>query len=439
MSWEILHDQTRPIEERPAWQVQPVASCHLQYPDQTEGLAHSSWHQGGREGRRTQVRRSKAQRRIHGPAERKTFEEVAKLFVDDRKANNRRISTLEEYKTELKLRLLPLASPDLPLLGPRDIRNIKRGDMKAVFNALRNGGRTVSQVNKSIKAAKEIFTYGFDCEYVTSNIMHRFPRLQRVDGEPTANRGVFSESELQSIFGNATAFELALFGTLSISGPRPGEIYALGWSAVYLDVDKPYLRIERTWCSKGFRFYSPKTEAGKRTVPISAWLAAILREHRGISGGVGLAFPSAAGTPLNKANVRKRVWIPLLERAQVRYRDMYSLRWTFVSLARASGEAAFNVSRVIGHARSTIVDTIYAHTVDSALAGVSESVAGRIGLTAGVQPTPPSAPSPPTPSSGPPKLRVIDGGRARESINLRDGRKPVENARSKGGKDGTSA
>jgi hypothetical protein len=43
-----------------------------------------------------------------------------------------------------------------------------------------------------------------------------------------------------------------------------------------------------------------------------------------------------------------------LERADILYRDMYSLRWTFVSLPRASGEAAFNVSRLIVHARSTI-------------------------------------------------------------------------------------
>jgi integrase len=69
--------------------------------------------------------------------------------------------------------------------------------------------------------------------------------------------------------------------------------------------------------------------------------------------------------------------MPLLNRAKVRYRDMYSLRWTFVSLARASGEAAFNVSRVIGHSRSTIVDTIYAHTVDSALAGKRERFGAR--------------------------------------------------------------
>jgi integrase len=187
--------------------------------------------------------------------------------------------------------------------------------MKAHFNALRNSGCTVSQVNKSIKAAKAIFTYAFDAEYITSNIMQRYPKLQRVAGERKANRGVFSEAELHAIFLTATSFELSLFGTLSISGPRPGEIYTLDWSEVYLDVEKPYFRIVRTWCSKGFCFYLPKTEAGLRTVPISEWLAAVLREHRATSGGAGLVFPSAVGTPLNKANVRKRVWMPLLERA----------------------------------------------------------------------------------------------------------------------------
>jgi integrase len=361
---------------------------------------------------------------------------VANLFLDDRRANNRRMSTLEEYQTELKIRLLPQPNEKAPLLGPRDIRNIKRGDMKAHFNALRNSGCTVSQVNKSIKVAKAIFTYAFDSEYVTSNVMQRYPKLQRVDGERKANRGVFTESELKAIFASATAFELGLFGTLSISGPRPGEIYALDWSAVYLDVEKPYFRIERTWCSKGFRFYAPKTEAGRRTVPISAWLASVLREHRASVGGVGLVFPSAAGTPLNKANVRKRVWMPLLKRAEVRYRDIYSLRWTFVSLARASGEAAFNVSRVIGHARSTIVDTIYAHTVDSALAGVSESVAERVGMTLPMKPTPPE---PPTAPRQPPKLRVIAGGRRDDGgRNQRDGRKPVESGPATSPKDGTS-
>lgn len=145
-------------------------------------------------------------------------------------------------------------------------------------------------------------------------------------------------------------------------------------------------------------------------------------------------FPSQAGTPLNKANVRKRVWIPLLTRAKVRYRDLYSLRWTFVSLARASGEVPFNVSRVIGHARSTIVGTIYAHTVESGVAGVSESVAGRAGLKPSAPPEPPM----PTPPSGPPRLRVIDGGRSVRNENQRDVRKPIENVPDRASKEGTS-
>jgi len=143
----------------------------------------------------------------------------------------------------------------------------------------------------------------------------------------------------------------------------------------------------------------------------------------GTLGRRGTRFSERDGTPLNKANIRKRVWISLLKRADVPYRDLYSLRCTFVSLTRASGEVPFNVSRVIGHARSTIVDTIYAHTVESAVAGVSESVAGRAGL----KPSVPREPPNPTPPSGPPRLRVIDGGRSVRTENQRDVRKPIEN------------
>jgi hypothetical protein len=115
---------------------------------------------------------------------------------------------------------------------------------------------------------------------------------------------------------------------------------------------------------------------------------------------------------------------------------MYSLRWTFVSLARASGEAAFNVGRIIGHARSTIVDTIYAHTVDSGLAGVSESVAGRVGLIQETQPKPPNPPRVPRQA---PKLRLITGGQCPDGKDQRDIRKTSENATGGSPKDGTSA
>ena len=67
------------------------------------------------------------------------------------------------------------------------------------------------------------------------------------------------------------------------------------------------------------------------------------------------------GNPLNPSNVRRDIWLKLIARAGVRKLDMYSLRHTFASLGRASGEEPFNVARAMGHSRSQIVDEVYAH------------------------------------------------------------------------------
>lgn len=84
------------------------------------------------------------------------------------------------------------------------------------------------------------------------------------------------------------------------------------------------------------------------------------------------------------------------------YRDLYSLRSTFATLARASGEAAFNVSRMMGHSRSTLVDAVYAGRLQSGLSSVASAVATRV-------------------LGESPKLRVIEGG-------ARDVRQPLDEA-----------
>ena len=94
---------------------------------------------------------------------------------------------------------------------------------------------------------------------------------------------------------------------------------------------------------------------------------------------------------MNPSNVRRDIWLKLVKRAKVRPLDMYSLRHTFASLGRVSGEAAFNVARAMGHSRSMIVDEVYAHALPTGMASVAERVTARaLGLA--------------------PTLRVIEGG-----------------------------
>jgi len=85
-----------------------------------------------------------------------------------------------------------------------------------------------------------------------------------------------------------------------------------------------------------------------------------LKAHRERASGAGLVFPNRVGKPLHPCNVATRVWQPLRERAGMSSLDMYSLRHTFASLGRVAGESAFNMSRMMGHSRSTLVDQVYA-------------------------------------------------------------------------------
>lgn len=184
------------------WQNSPVSQCNrwrvIIYNRETKKY---DWHtiHGTRSNARALERKFEDAKRkgdYVGPLERKTFEEVARLFLDDRRANNSRLSTLEEYQTELKLRLLPQPDPKLPPLGPRDMRNIKRGDMKTHFNALRNGGCTVSQV-KAPRPRRWEGTRLSECE--------RLPAQQGecaqagVDAPAEARRGALSRHVLAAL------------------------------------------------------------------------------------------------------------------------------------------------------------------------------------------------------------------------------------------------
>jgi len=69
-------------------------------------------------------------------------------------------------------------------------------------------------------------------------------------------------------------------------------------------------------------------------------------------------FTNGEGKPLTPGKVRRDIWIPLKARAGVRDLDLRSLRHTFASLGRTAGESAFNVARMMGHSRSTLVDQV---------------------------------------------------------------------------------
>ena len=312
------------------------------------------------------------------------------MFLKERTSRNRRTSTIVCYETVLNCHLLPK-------FGPHELGAIRRGDIAEHFDSMREAGATVQTVNRALRTMKAILFFALERELVERNVMQRFRPFEGDKSERL--RDAFSESEVRSILEAARPAERALIGLLCFTGLRPGEAYALDWSAI--DLEAGQLAVVRSWDHRGQKFVEPKTRAGSRVVPLSGWLVAELKAHGERAGREGLVFANRNGKPMNPSNVRRDIWAPLKKRAGVRELDLYSLRHTFASLGRTAGESAFNVARMMGHSRSALVDQVYAHSMQSGMASIAESVTSRV-------------------MGKKPQLRVIEGG-------ARDVRQPLEN------------
>lgn len=308
-------------------------------------------------------------------AERMTLQEVAEAFLKECKARNRRTSTLINYGSILDGYILKQ-------FGPREVGTLQKKEVRGWLSDLMEAGTSTELVNRIIRVLKTVLFYAVtDLEVLDRNILLRFKQYEGSNPKATnarkMRRGAYSEEEVRAMIDCARPHERALIGLLCFTGIRPGECFALRRRD--LDLVAGAARIERNWDARGKVFTEPKTEAGKRTVALSGWLVTELTAHLGRTAGGPdeLVFATKTGNPLHPSNVRRDIWSKLVKRAGVRELDMYSLRHTFATFGRAAGEAAFNVSRSMGHSRSTLVDQVYAHSLQSGMASVAERVTQR--------------------------------------------------------------
>ena len=135
---------------------------------------------------------------------------------------------------------------------------------------------------------------------------------------------------------------------------------------------------------------TPKTAAGRRSIPLDAHLVALLRAHKARQAAeklaAGPAYEDAGwlvadelGAPYYPDSISE--WFDrkarALELPRIRLHD---LRHTAASLMLASGVPVKVVSEMLGHSSPTITLSIYAHTLpgmaEEAGAALSASLLG---------------------------------------------------------------
>jgi len=281
-------------------------------------------------------------------------------------------STIRGYRHDL-------ASYVYPDLGARKLGDVRPDDLQALIDRLTGEGLSGSKVRNVLVPLQSLYR------------RHR----REVPVDPTdgldlpapggrRERAASAAEALALIEALPTDLQ-ALWATAALGGLRRGELRALR----VCNVDYPAvttIRVER-----GFDDVEgpiePKSQKGKRVVPVAAELRRYLLAHKLATGRDGdeLLFGRTARAPFTPTHVRKQArqaWAVAAVGAflrgealpvELRPLGLHEARHTYVSLMHAAGCSLEEIGDFVGHSSTYMVDR-YRHLLD----GQRERAAERL-------------------------------------------------------------
>lgn len=158
----------------------------------------------------------------------------------------------------------------------------------------------------------------------------------------------FTRLEREAILAAAREDERPMLQFWFNSGLRPGELQALQWD--HIDFDKKIACIVLNQVVGVIK--APKTDAGKREVELNTEAVDALKQQRAISQVRGPRVwlnPRTLKPWTTDAQIRKTLWLPVMERAGIEYRNPYQIRHTYASTLLTAGANPWYVAQQLGH------------------------------------------------------------------------------------------
>lgn len=174
------------------------------------------------------------------------------------------------------------------------------------------------------------------------------------------------------------------------TGMRRGEVLGLRWAD--LDLDAARLSVRQSLVASQTyetRFEEPKTDRGRRSIPLPSQTVAVLRSWRAqqprtvLAWGpaweeTGLVFTREDGTPIHPDRFSKLFDAHVRAAGPPRIIRLHDLRHTFATLALQAGVPAKVVSEILGHSSIAITLDTYSHAVPALQEEATAKVAGLV-------------------------------------------------------------
>jgi integrase len=267
--------------------------------------------------------------------------------------------TLHKYKRNLEIHAYPV-------LGNRQIDQIKRKDFKAMFDGLLMKGMAESCFQNIKSPLSKIFHHAIDAELIQVSPLSglTYSKQRSIDIQPLTEESAFTFLDAAKKYDSGKFYPHFL--TLLRTGLRSGEFLGLQWHD--FDFKKRQILVQRHML---YGEVLPNTKNGRnRTIDMTPHLAETLKlfqlENRKQSLKTGMPFSAWCFTlggknrPMSEMSLRNK-FMEILELAGLPKMRPHDLRHSYATIRLLKGHDIGDVSYQMGHSSIQITFDTYTH------------------------------------------------------------------------------
>lgn len=241
-----------------------------------------------------------------------TIAEAGELWIGQGKTDGLETSTLVQYRQHLDLHITPF-------IGRIKLAELKPAHLQSLRNRLIDAGRSRDMVKRVIVSLGAILATAMSYGKLARNIVRDQARNGSTRERRVADRqkrdlehGVDfqTKDEIRALLNAAQGSARVLIVAAIFTGLRSSELRGLTWRDVDLDAEILTVRQRADrWNTIG----SPKSESGRRTVPLMPIVVNTLKEWKLAcpKSEIDLVFPTSNGNIANITNLHRTVLGPL--------------------------------------------------------------------------------------------------------------------------------
>jgi integrase len=311
--------------------------------------------------------RREVQQGIHSaPSTSITVAAAGKAWISEAEADGLEPGTIRQYRQHLDYHIIPL-------LGDEKLSDLSVASVKDFRARLIQEGRSRVMAKKIITSLGAILGTAMESGRIAQNVVRQeTPRRRRENALNQRHRrrlevgvDIPSKDEIRAMLANVQGWARPLIVTAIFTGLRASELRGLRWADVDLTAAELTVRQRADrWGTLG----SPKSAAGKRTVPMAPMVVNTLREWRLAcpQSAADLVFPTTKGRPRQINTLHTHALAPLqrslgfCEGSKPKY-GMHALRHVAASLYIEQGFSAKRVQALMGHSSISQTFDVYGH------------------------------------------------------------------------------